>query len=145
MAVRDSGSAVAKVLELLENSDIICSWLEGDHELIPSTPTGCIFPGNESRAYVGQPRRVETNIQIFVMLYHGAVVPRGQNQYESLALEKKVVDLLEKDSNLDDDLVINVLVTAIAHGEATRGRSKYYASRISVNITSRFNIGMDYD
>lgn len=145
MAVRDAGSAVAKVLELLGESDIICDWLEGDHELIPRTPTGCVFPGTTDRAYVGMPRRTEAVIQVFIMLYHGTVGPRGQNQSEALALEKDVVDLLEADANLGDTLVINTLVNRVEHGEVVRVRTKYYATRISLAITSRFNIGLDYD
>jgi len=144
MAVRNATGAVTKVLELLESSDLICTWLEGDHELIPSTPTGCVFPGTVDRKNVGMPRRVEATIQVFVMLYHGAVVPRGQNQSEALALEEGVIDLLEKDCNLGDDLVTNTFVTRVEHGEVQRSRSKYYATRITLTITTRFNIGLDY-
>jgi hypothetical protein len=104
-----------------------------------------VFPGAVDRAYVGQPRRVEANIIVFVMLYHGANIPRGENQSEALALEKQVTDLLEKDSNLGDDLVINTFVARVEHGEVQRARSKHYATRISLVVTSRFNIGLDYD
>jgi len=145
MAVRHASEAVTRVIELLQGSDIFCNWLEGDHELIPSSPTGCIFPGAVDRAYVGMPRRVEAVIQVFIMLYHGANIPRGQNQTEALALEDAVVDLLEKDANLGDDLVINTFVGRVEHGEVTRTRTKHYATRISLIITSRYNIGLDYD
>jgi hypothetical protein len=145
MAVRHASDAVAKVLELLNGSDLLCNWLEGDHELIGATPAGCIFPGAVDRAYVGMPRRTEAVIQVFVMLYHGSNVPRGTNQSDALALENAVVDLLEKDANLGDDLVINTFVTKVEHGEVVRTRSKYYATRISLAVTTRFNIGLDYD
>lgn len=143
--IRDGSDAVAKCLERLRLSPIdVHEWLEGDHQLLSKVPVGCVYPAEESRRYVGAPRRVENIISIIVMLYHGAVQPRGMNQQENLRLTTQVVDYLEADANFGDELVINTFVSRIEHGEVTRTRSKYYATRITLQVTTRFNIGMDY-
>lgn len=146
MAIRNAALAVERVIDLLNNSDILCDWLEGDHDLLPAVPVGCVFPGTTQRDLVGMPRRVEAVIQVFVMLYHGSVgSTKGQNQAENLAMSQATVDLLEKDGQLGDELVTHAMVTREEHGVAVKGNTKYFATRILLEIKTRFNIGLDYE
>jgi hypothetical protein len=145
MIVSAEQAIPAVVAKLRDDSSIDCEVLEGDHELLPSTPIICVYPGATSRRMVGSPRRVEADIGVELMVYHGALQAKELNQQEALAMIDLVVKICEKDADLNGDAyVINCLVERVQHGEATKGRSKWFASRVNLTLTSRFTLEVVY-
>lgn len=144
--IKSVDEAIPALIAKLENDpDIVALVLPGDHNLIPVTPCITVFPGSTTRRYVGSPRRVEASIGIELMVYHGAIQSLEENQAEALDLVDKVVKVCEKDVDLNGDpYVINSLVERIQHGEAIKGRSKYFATRIMLTLTSRFTLEVIY-
>lgn len=145
MSIKDADDAVQAALTIVESLALDLLVLAGDHEMIPSTPAVCIYPLSTQREYVGAPRRIEALIGIELMVYHGALTSRGEQQQKATTLVRELVDGLEADNSFGgDNLIIDVLVTRNDYGEAVKGRSQYFASRITLQLTSRYNIGVDY-
>jgi hypothetical protein len=149
--ITSAEEAVRAVVEVLQNDPKMLAFspeptvLEGDHNMIASTPTVCVYPGTTSREYVGVPRRVQAEIGIELMVYHGALQKKEENQQEALQLIDIVVEACERDASLNgDEYVINSLVRRVQHGEAVKGNSKYFASRINLTVTSRFTLEVIY-
>lgn len=143
--IRGMEDALQAVKTKLDSGGFDCDWHMGDHQLLPRVPAGCILPGNNAREYVGAPRRVEATLQVFILLYHGEVdATKEDNTLAQAEFVDTLVDFLEEDPTFGDDL-IDTFVPRVEFGETQLRRSKYISTRVTLNLRSRYVIGVSYE
>lgn len=112
----------------------------GDQQLIPHTPTLCLFAGPTARTYVGAPRYTEAVIQIYIIIYHCHLKDAQETEQATNRLAEAISSLVEADTTLGGN-VLDTLVAANEPGYADRARSTYKASRLTVRVKAREVIG----
>jgi hypothetical protein len=111
----------------------------GDQERLPVTPAACIETGRTTKELVAIPRRVDTEFEAFIILYHNPVQDVSATRREVERLAEAVEDLVHTKPTLDG-LVIHAFVSILEHGYVTKGGTVVRASRLLVTSKSKQNL-----
>jgi hypothetical protein len=113
---------------------------EGDQQMLPKTPSVCVYAGNTERDYVGAPRYIGVVITVYIVVYHCVLTSNSVTEREANELAESIVTVVDSDETLNGK-ALDVLVTNIEPGEANKNNTWYRSSRLTVRITSRYSYG----
>lgn len=111
----------------------------GDQAKIPFTPVACVETGDKRRSLNGAPRRVDTPMTIYILIYHFTVGNNEVVREEADQLGEDVETLIHTDVRLDG-LVIDSLVTSLEYGYARRGDSLFRTSRLTLECRQQVQL-----
>jgi hypothetical protein len=108
----------------------------GDQNRIPRTPTACVDPGEKRRQLNGAPRRTQLDIVIYILVYHNAVTNVEVLAKTNDKLSEDIENVIHLDAQMGG-LLIDSMVTNIEFGYASRGKTLYRVSRLTVEGRSQ--------
>jgi hypothetical protein len=108
----------------------------GDQNRIPRTPTACVDPGEKRRQLNGAPRRTQLDIVIYILVYHNAVTNVEVLAKTNDKLSEDIETVIHVDAQMGG-LLIDSMVTNIEFGYASRGKTLYRVSRLTVEGRSQ--------
>lgn len=109
MAYVTSPLGLAKILKAIieasQNTWALQAVYLGDQERIPFSPTICVEPGPKTRELAGVPRRTNTLLTVYVLIYHGEISDGRDVMDKNQTLVESVVAALDADDTQGDKLV----------------------------------------
>jgi len=111
----------------------------GDQEKIPRVPTVCVDTGSKRRELNGAPRRVMVDMELYVLVYTGAVASLSANREQDDLIAEAVETLIHLDATMGG-LVIDSLVSDIEYGYALRNNSLFRTARLTVTARDQVQL-----
>jgi len=111
----------------------------GDQEKIPRVPTVCVDTGSKRRELNGAPRRLMVDMELYVIVYTGAVASLSANREQDDLIAEAVETLIHLDATMGG-LVIDSLVSDIEYGYALRNNSLFRTARLTVTARDQVQL-----
>lgn len=122
---------IQSLIEAQRNALDLADIFYGDQEKIARTPTVCVEAGEKRAELRGAPRRADTRIVTYVLVYAGAVRSISDNRVQADQLSEDLSDVIHAQEDLDGR-VITSMVTAIDYGYQYRNNTLYRVSRMTI-------------
>lgn len=107
----------------------------GDQNLIPATPVVCVEPDGKDVTQITGFRKIDYDVNIFLLVYHGAIGSIQLNRQNTDLLAESIETLIHADKGLlradGTASVIHCYITKIASGYVKKGNSTLRASRLT--------------